>query len=118
CHANALRYSLKEDEITYSDLLQDVVVLDRAGNVKWTLAGRVNGGNSAWGGRQHGHQLTDDSVIIFANNGAGTDQAQAVEFGLDGSEKRRFASNGSARNFCDVQRLVTRKTVITFVNLT
>ena len=29
-HGNALRYSLKGDEITYSDLLQDVVVLDRA----------------------------------------------------------------------------------------
>ncbi len=114
CHANALRYSLKEDQITYSDLLQDVVVLDRAGNVKWTLAGRVTGGNSDWGGRQHGHQLTDDSMIVFANEGAGTDQAQAVEYGLDGSLKRRFASNGSASNFGDVQRLANGNTVITY----
>jgi hypothetical protein len=114
CHANALRYSLKEDQITYSDLLQDVVVLDRAGNVKWTLAGRVTGGNSDWGGRQHGHQLTDDSMILFANDGAGTDQAQAVEYGLDGSLKRRFASNGSASNFGDVQRLANGNTVITY----
>ena len=114
CHGNALRYSLKEDEITYSDLLQDVVVLGRAGNVKWTLAGRVSGGNTAWGGRQHGHQLTDDSMILFANDGAGTDQAQAVEYALDGSLKRRFASNGSASNFGDVQRLANGNTVITY----
>jgi len=114
CHGNALRYSLKEDQITYSDLLQDVVVLDRAGNVKWTLASKVTGGNSDWGGRQHGHQLTDESMILFANNGAGSDQAQAVEYALDGNLKRRFASHGSASNFGDVQRLANGNTVITY----
>ncbi len=53
-------------------------------------------------------------MILFANDGAGTDQAQAVEYGLDGSLKRRFASNGTAGNFGDVQRLANGNTVITY----
>lgn len=114
CHANAVRYSKKEDVYTYSDWQQDVVVLDRSGTVQWTLAGKVQGGNGAWGGAQHGHQLLDNSMLIFANNGGGNNQSAAIEYGLDGSLIKKFTSKGSATNFGDVQRLSNGNTIITY----
>ena len=116
CHGNALRYSKKEDVYTFSDHLQDVFVLDRSGTVLWRLSQRVSGGNAAWGGAQHGHQLLDDGLLIFANNGAGNNASAAVEYALDGSERRRFPSGGYTANLGDVQRLPGGNTLITYSN--
>ena len=116
CHGNALRYSKKEDVYTFSDDLQDVFVLDRSGTVLWRLSQRVSGGNAAWGGAQHGHQLLDDGLLIFANNGAGNNASAAVEYALDGSERRRFPSGGYTANLGDVQRLPGGNTLITYSN--
>jgi hypothetical protein len=116
CHGNALRYSQKENVYTFSDHLTDVFVVDRSGAVLWRLGQRVSGGNAAWGGAQHGHQLLDDGLLIFANNGAGSNASQAIEYALDGTERRRFPSGGYTANLGDVQRLPGGNTLITYSN--
>jgi hypothetical protein len=116
CHGNALRYSKKENVYTFSDHLTDVFIVDRSGAVLWRLGQRVSGGNAAWGGAQHGHQLLDDGLLIFANNGGGSNASQAIEYALDGTERRRFASGGYTANLGDVQRLPGGNTLITYSN--
>jgi hypothetical protein len=116
CHGNALRYSKKENVYTFSDHMTDVLVVDRAGALQWRLSQRVTGGNASWGGAQHGHQLLDDGILIFANNGGGTNASAVVEYALDGSERRRFASGGYTANLGDVQRLPAGNTLITYSN--
>jgi len=114
CHGNAVRYSKKEDEYTYSDWQKELAVVSRAGVLQWKLSQKVSGGVSAWGSAQHGHQLLDNSIILFANNGAGSNKSQAIEYGLDGHLIKKFTSNGSATNFGDVQRLANGNTIITY----
>jgi len=113
CHGNAVRYSKKEDYYTYSDWQKELAVVSRTGTLQWKLSQKT-GGNTAWGGVQHGHQLLDSSIILFANNGAGSNKSQAIEFGLDGHLIKKFTSNGSATNFGDVQRLSNGNTIITY----
>lgn len=115
CHANSVRYSMAEDVYVYSDWQSDVFVVDRSGAVQWKLSDKVSGGNSSWGGAQHGTQLLDNSLLIFANSGAGNGSA-AIEFGLDGSVMRTFNSAGSTMNFGDVQRLPNGNTLIDYAN--
>jgi len=113
CHGNAVRYSRKEDYYTYSDWQQDVAVVDRLGSLQWRLSDKA-GGKAAWGGKQHGNQLLDDSILVFANDAAGASKAQAIEYGLDGSLIKKFSSGGNATNFGDVQRLPGGNTLITY----
>jgi hypothetical protein len=116
CHGNALRYSQKEDVYTYSDVSQDVFVVNRSGQVQWRLSQRVMSGRGAWGGVQHGHQLLDDSIIILANNGAGNNMSAMIEYNLTGVELRRFVSGDYTQNLGDVQRLPGGNTLVTFSN--
>ncbi len=114
CHGNAVRYSMKEDAYTFSDYRQDLAVVARDGSLMWKLGDVVSGGNASWGGAQHGHQLLDSSILIFANDGAGSGRSQAIEYGLDGSLIKAFNSAGQATNFGDVQRLPNGNTIITY----
>ena len=115
CHGNAVRYSKKEDAYTYSDWQKELAVVSRSGALQWKLSQKTSGGTAAWGGVQHGHQLLDNSIILFANNGtAGGNRSQAIEFGLDGHLIKAFTSGGGATNFGDVQRLSNGNTIITY----
>lgn len=114
CHGNAVRYSMAEDAYTFSDFRQDVAVVTRSGELMWKLTDVVSGGNASWGGGQHGHQLLDNSLLIFANDGAGNGSSAAIEYGLDGSLIKQFNSAGHATNFGDVQRLSNGNTIITY----
>jgi hypothetical protein len=116
CHGNALRYSKTEDVYTYSDVQSDVYVVSRSGTVTWRLSQKVSGGNSAWGGTQHGHQLLDKSIIILANSGSSRSASAAIEYGLDGSLVKKFTSGGYTQNLGDVQRLPGGNTLITYSN--
>jgi hypothetical protein len=118
CHGNALRYSQKEDQYTYSDVNQDVFVVDRSGAVQWRLSQRVTGGRTTWGGIQHGHQLLDNSIIIFANMGGGTNLSAMYEFSLTGTQLMRLVGVGGdySANLGDVQRLPGGNTLIDFSN--
>jgi len=116
CHSNALRYSQAEDVYTYSDLQSDVYVISRTGSVQWRLSERVSGGNSAWGGKQHGHHLTDDSILIFANNGGGNNASTVIEYTLQGQLIKEFTSGGFTANLGDVQRLPGGNTLVTYSN--
>ena len=115
CHGNSVRYSMKEDVYVFSDDLLDVFVLGRDGTVQWKLGDRVSGGNASWGGHQHGTQLLDNSLLIFANEAGGdATKSQAIEFGLDGSVLRKFTSRGGTDFMGDVQRLPSGNTLITY----
>ncbi len=115
CHGNSVRYSKKEDYYTYSDWQSDVAVVNRTGTLQWLLSKKVSGGHTAWGGQQHGTQLLDSSILIFANQGTGG-KSQAVEYGLDGHLIKAFSANGGSNvtNFGDVQRLSNGNTIITY----
>ena len=115
CHGNSVRYSKKEDYYTYSDWQEDVAVVNRAGTLQWLLSKKVSGGHTAWGGEQHGTQLLDSSILIFANMGT-AGKSQAVEYGLDGHLIKAFSANGGSNvtNFGDVQRLSNGNTIITY----
>ena len=115
CHGNSVRYSKKEDFYTYSDWQSDVAVVNRTGTLQWLLSKKVSGGHSAWGGQQHGTQLLDSSILIFANQGT-AGKSQAVEYGLDGHLIKAFSANGGSNvtNFGDVQRLANGNTIITY----
>jgi hypothetical protein len=117
CHGNALRYSAKEDVFTFSDVSTDVVVVDRASKtVLWGLADKVQGGVAAWGGRNHGHHLLDESIVIFANGGGEGGASAAIEYSLDGEELWRYDSGNVSANLGDVQRLPGGNTLVTFSN--
>jgi hypothetical protein len=92
-----------------------VVAVNRAGTLQWKLSDKVSGGNSAWGGEQHGTQLLDSSILLFANQGT-AGHSQAVEYGLDGHLIHAFTANGGSNvtNFGDVQRLSNGNTIITY----
>ncbi|HEX9618522.1 MAG TPA: aryl-sulfate sulfotransferase [Polyangiaceae bacterium] len=116
CHGNALRYSQAEDVYTFSDLNQDVLVVNRSGEVEWRLSERVNGGNDAWAGAQHGHQLLDGSILIFANAGGSNNSSAAVEYTLEGEEIMRYVGGNFTQNLGDVQRLPNGNTLVNYGN--
>jgi hypothetical protein len=87
------------------------------GAVKWRLTERVSGGVSAWGGSQHGHHLLKDSIVVFANRGAGSEASSVVEYKLaDGSEVLNYDSGLFTANLGDVQRLPGGNTLVTYSN--
>ena len=116
CHGNALRYSQAENAYTFSDVSQDIFVVGRSGTLMWRLSERVSGGNDAWGGTQHGHQLLDSSIVVFANVGGGQGISSFIEYDLQGSEIRRYDDGGFSQNLGDVQRLPGGNTLITYSN--
>lgn len=119
CHGNAIRYSQKQDAYVFSDRDTDVYVLDRAGTVAWKLSDKVSGGHATWGGVQHGVQLLDASLLLFANEptgGGDWQDSQAMEFGLDGSVIKRFTSRGATDWMGDVQRLPSGNTLINYAS--
>lgn len=116
CHANALRYSKTEDVFTLTDVSQDVLVVSRAGEVEWRLSELLPGGMATHGGRQHGQQLLDESMLVFANAGGGQNISAAVEYNLEGEEIWRYEAGLYTANLGDVQRLPGGNTLITFAN--
>ncbi len=117
CHGNAIRYSQKQDAYVFSDRVTDIFVIDRTGALQWKLSDRVAGGHASWGTMQHGVQLLDSSILLFANEptgGGDWQDSQAMEFGLDGSLINRFTSRGATDWLGDVQRLPSGNTLINY----
>ncbi len=117
CHQNSIHYSKTEDVYVVSHLAMDVHVIGRDGQLAWTLGDRVEGGKESWGGHQHGTQLLDDGILIFANE---TDSgAMALEFALDGTprgELHLIDNTASATTFFgNVQRLPGGATLLASV---
>jgi hypothetical protein len=116
CHGNALRYSQAENVYTFSDVRQDIFVISRAGMLQWRLSERTMGGNTAWGGTQHGHHLLDNSIVVFANVGGGNMASDIIEYSLQGMQTMRYTGGGFSQNLGDVQRLPGGNTLITYSN--
>ena len=116
CHGNALRYSKTEDAYTFSDVSTDIWVISRSGEFKWSLADKVDGGVSAWGGANHGHHLLNDTLVIFANRGAGNMASTVVEYDLTGNEIFNYNGGQFSANLGDVQRLPGGNTLVTYSN--
>jgi hypothetical protein len=117
CHSNALRYVHGLDVYTFSDLTNDIVSVDRTGNVTWRLSETLPGGIATLGGRQHGHHMLQDSIVVFANDGGGQNNSAALEFLLaDGSEIFRYVSGEFTANLGDVQRMPGGNTLVAYSN--
>jgi hypothetical protein len=116
CHANALRYSLTEDAYVMTDVSQDVLVINRDGSIEWRLSELLPGGMQTHGGRQHGQHLLDESILVFANAGAGQNASTAVEYDLTGQEIWNYDSGFFTANLGDVQRLPGGNTLVTYSN--
>jgi hypothetical protein len=114
CHGSALRYAKNANLYLFSDRENDVFVVDRAGAIQWKLSDKVAGGHTSWGGIQHGVQLLDTSLLVFANEAMGQGHSQAIEYGLDGSVLRKFTSGGGTDFLGDVQRLPSGGTLINY----
>jgi len=112
CHGNAVRYSQREDLYTFSDVDRDIFVVNRQGGVEWRLSEIVPKGNSAWSRRSHGHQLLDNSLLMFANHG-GPDTSAIFEFSLTGEEIMYYDSGLLTDIVGDVQRLPGGNTLVT-----
>jgi len=110
CHANSLQYVPSQDVYVLSIHQDDVVVVDREGRVAWRLSEKVTGGNASWGAHQHGAQLLDDGILIFANE---TDQgSQVLEFALDGSLRRSIPAPEDFNFLGNAQRLRDGSTLV------
>ena len=115
CHVNALRYSKTEDVYTLSNHRTDILVVNRDGEVEWRLSDIVPGGsNEDWGGAQHGHQLLDESILLFANSGG--KGSTATEYAFDGTRIMHYDSGYWSYNYGDVQRLPGGNTLVTYSN--
>jgi len=115
CHGNSVRYSATEDVYVYSSRTDDVLVVGRDGQLKWRLSEKVEGGNSAWGGQQHGTHLLDESILILANY-TDDETAKALEYSLAGELLATFPTDNTGLNASflgDVQRLPSGNTLIT-----
>jgi hypothetical protein len=96
---------------------QDIFVINRMTKmVEWRLSQRTMGGNMAWGGTQHGHQLLDASILVFANRGGGSSASDFVEYDLMGQQIQRYTGGGYSANLGDVQRLPGGNTLVTYSN--
>jgi hypothetical protein len=124
CHGNALHYSRWANAYTISSLKEDVFILYRDSGEVWRLSEHVEGGNLAWGGAQHGHQLLEGSLLIFGNEGpTGTgfgtgNTSSVIEYSLTSPSDESWRYDGElyTRNLGDVQRLPGGNTLVTFSN--
>ena len=116
CHANALRYSEKEGVYTYSDLLQnDILIIDRStGSVVY----QIGQFGSSWSFDQrvyqHGHHLMGNSILVYANT-----NNVAHEYFIDTNtmqleETWRYQSEYISAFLGDVQRLPSGNTLVTY----
>ena len=113
-HLNALRYKADEDLFVVSDNTNDVYGVERStGNVLWALSDVAT---AEWGPRQHGVHLLDDSILVFANDGAaGGDNNAILEFDrTTGAELLRYEAAINANFLGDVQRLPGGNTLVSF----
>ncbi len=109
CHGNALRYSKKEDLFTFSILNIEVLMVRRDGTIDWKLSD-IAGPNTSWGARQHGHQLLEDSILVFANNYSA--DSFVLEYDLDGNELMRYDTGLFTSHLGDAQRLSGGNTLV------
>ncbi len=116
CHGNALRYSEAEDEYTFSVVNKDVIRVSRSGQKLWSLVDTVQGGNSTWGGVNHGHHLLADSILIFANNGGANKSSAMIEYDFTGKKISSYEAGVTSQNLGDVQRLPGGNTLVDFSN--
>lgn len=84
CSGNALRYSKSQAAYTLSDMNSDIYVVTREGDLSWRLTDFI-GTNTAWGGRQHGHQLLAPDRILFFANDASEETSAVFEFEFETS---------------------------------
>jgi hypothetical protein len=114
CHMNAIHYYEDTGLYTVSDRGHDIFLIDRQGEVKWRLTDILS--TSIFGAEQHGHQLLEDSILLFANIGGKNEESSAaLEYSLaDGKEILRYDSGVFSVWLGDVQRLPNGNTLVTY----
>ena len=113
CHTNAIRYYESEGLYSVSDYRQDIFVIDTEGVLQWRLTDYIS--RDTWGGIQHGHQLLEDSIVLFANMGGASSRAAVIEYALpSGEELFRYDPGIFSSYYGDAQRLPGGNTLATF----
>ena len=113
CHLNAVRYNEAERLYSVSDRDNEIFIIDREGTVQWRFSEIVP--NETYGAEQHGHQLLDGSLLLFANLGGEFGGSAAIEYSLtDGAEIFRYDPGIFSVWYGDVQRLPGGNTLVTF----
>ena len=115
-HANALRYSQREDVYVMTDVTQDILVVNRDGSLGWRISEILADGIATLGGSQHGQHLLDDSILIFANEWGSERASAAAEYDFLGQRVWLYESGEYSSNLGDVQRLPGGNTMVTYAN--
>ncbi len=114
CHMNAIHYNPSTGLYTVSDREHDIFLINRKGEVQWRLTDILS--TDIYGAQQHGHQLLDESILLFANVGGKNEESSAaLEYSLqDGSEIFRYEGDVFSVWLGDVQRLPNGNTLVTY----
>ena len=115
-HLNAISFSMRHTStigvITYPEVGETAELL-------MVFGGPLNDFDFSWE-FQHGHQLLEDTILIFNNNAAGSFSESAVlEYEYDltsgtGTQVMNYLSGNNSGAFGDVQRLPNGNTFITY----
>lgn len=113
CHTNSIRYYESEGLYSVSDYAIDIFVIDTAGELQWRLTDYIP--NSEWGGNQHGHQLLENGIVLFANRGGEGGRSAVIEYALpSGEEVFKYDPGLRSSYYGDVQRLPGGNTLANF----
>ena len=113
CHMNAIQYYEDEGLYSVSDRDNDIFVINRNGEMQWRLSESVD--NDLYGAQQHGHQLLENSILLFTNIGGELGTSAVIEYSLpDGEEIFRYESGVTSIFLGDVQRLPGGNTLVTY----
>jgi hypothetical protein len=124
CHSNAINYIPSDNTYTLSILqMNSIIKFTREGEIIWVFGGVDSDFSGASWFAQHQHQLKQDSILLFNNNGSYTDgfisASRVVEYALDQSRFEAHKiweySNGVfSMAMGDVKRLSNSNILITF----
>ncbi len=121
CHSNALLYDAANDAYTLSVLeFNAIVKVSGDGALRWVFGGEESDfGGGDWR-IQHGHQVFDDTVLLFNNAGnVWTNHSLALEYRLDDDAETAELvwqyEGGPISHFQgDVQRLENGNTLVVY----
>ncbi len=117
CHSNAINWWPSRETFTLSVLNWDsILAFDAEGELQWVFGGNQTDYSGAEWSRQHQHQLLEDGLLIFNNEGSegGSD---VLEFSMsEGAAELvwSYSSEVASLTFGDARRLPNDNTLIAY----
>jgi hypothetical protein len=119
CHSNAINWWPAHDLFTLSVLnWSSIIAFTEAGDLQWLVGGTQSDFTGAHWSRQHQHQLLEDTLLLFNNEGAdGGSDVLEYRMGQGSVELlSRYSSGLGTATFGDVKRLSTGNVLVTYSN--